>query len=93
MENGGGVPGLNPPLNETDWVTGDTKRLIGVVLNGLNEPIEIKGETYQNVMASHSFLSDQQIADVLTYIRQSFGNEAGPIGVEEVAAEREKVIN
>ena len=93
MENGSGVPGLNPPLNETDWVTGDKQRLIQVILKGLNEPIEIRGETYQNVMASHSFLSDEQIADVLTYLRQSFGNEAGPITLEEVAAERGKLTN
>jgi len=93
MENGMGVPALNPPLGGTDWVTGDKDRLIRVVLNGLNEPIEINGETYQNVMASHGFLSDQQIADVLTYIRNAFGNEASPISVGEVAAERARKVN
>lgn len=89
MDNGSGVPGMNPPLNGTDWVTGDKKRLIGVVLNGLNEPIEIKGETYQNVMAAHAFLNDQQIADVLTYVRQSFGNNASEVTAEEVAQLRD----
>jgi len=88
MDNGMGVPGMNPPLAGTDWVNGDKGRLIGVVLNGINEPIEIKGETYQNAMAAHAFLDDRQIADVLTYIRGSFGNEAGPVSAEEVAEVR-----
>lgn len=84
MDNGKGVPGMNPPLAETDWVVGDKTRLINVVLNGLSDPIEINGEIYQNAMASFSFLSDQQISDVLTYVRQSFGNEAGEVTMEEV---------
>ena len=93
MKNGMGVPGLNPPLGETDWVTGDKKRLIQVILKGMSDPIEINGETYQNVMASHSFLSDQQIADVLTYIRNAFGNSASDISPEEVATERDRKVN
>lgn len=86
--SGNGVAGMNPPLAGTEWVTGDKERLIGVILNGMNEPIEIKGEKYQNVMAAHDFLSDQEIADVLTYIRQSFGNSASAITKEEVASQR-----
>ena len=86
--NGKGAPGMNPPLTGTDWVTGDKERLIKVILNGMSDPIEINGETYSNIMASHAFLSDQQIADVLTYIRQSFGNDASEIQVREVAALR-----
>jgi mono/diheme cytochrome c family protein len=59
-----------------------------VILNGLNGEIEINGEIYNNVMASHSFLSDQQISDVLTYVRSSFGNDASEVTAEEVAAVR-----
>jgi mono/diheme cytochrome c family protein len=84
MSNGMGAPGMNPPLAGTEYVLGDKERLIKVVLQGLNEPIEIKGEIYQNVMASHAFLSDQQIADVLTFVRQSFGNDASAINPDEV---------
>lgn len=86
--DGNGVPGMNPPLTQTEWVLGDKERLIGVVLNGLNGEIEIKGEIYNNVMASHSFLTDKQIADVLTYVRSSFGNDASEVTEEEVAAVR-----
>jgi mono/diheme cytochrome c family protein len=88
MDDGGGVAGLNPPLKGTDWVTGDKTRLIRVILEGLSEVIEIDGQTYQNAMAAHNFLTDQQIADVLTYLRQSFGNDAGPLTPEEVATVR-----
>lgn len=90
MMSGKGAPGMNPPLIETDWVLGDKERLIKVILNGLNEPIEIKGEIYQNIMTTHAFLSDQQIADVLSYIRNSWGNEASNITTEEVAEIRAK---
>ncbi len=88
MTNGKGAPGMNPPLVDTEWVLGDKERLIKVILNGLSDPIEIKGEIYQNIMAPHAFLSDQQIADVLTFIRNSWGNEASPVTVEEVKAVR-----
>ena len=84
MSNGMGAPGMNPPLAGTDWVLGDKGRLIKVVLQGLDEQVEIQGEFYQNVMASHAFLSDQQIADVLTFVRQSFGNDANEVKPEEV---------
>lgn len=89
--NGMGVPGMNPPLGGTDWVTGDKNRLIGVVLNGLSDPIEINGETYQNAMASHRHLTDRQISDVLTYIRKSFGNDADAVTPDEVASVRAEV--
>lgn len=91
MSNGKGAPGMNPPLVGTKWVLGDKERLIKVVLQGLSEPVEIKGEIYQNVMASHAFLSDQQIADVLTFVRKSFGNNASNIEVEEVTKVRTSI--
>ena len=82
---------MNPPLAGTEYVLGEKDRLIKIVLQGLNEPIEIKGEIYQNVMASHAFLSDQQIADVLTFVRQSFGNDASAISQEEVQKVRKSI--
>lgn len=91
MSNGKGVSGMNPPLSGTEWVLGDPDRIIRIVLQGLSDPVEINGETYQNIMASHAFLSDQQIADVLTYVRQSFGNNAGRITRKEVTEMRQKM--
>ena len=79
---------MNPPLDGVDLVTGDKSALIKILLNGLSEPMLIKGETYNNAMPSHAFLSDKQIADVLTYIRNTFGNTADPILPEDVVKER-----
>lgn len=89
--DGTGVPRMNPPLAKTEWVTGDRKRLINVVLKGLDEEIEIDGEYFSNPMPAHAHLNNQQIADVLTFIRNSFGNRSGRITVAEVSAERKKI--
>lgn len=88
--DGRGVPGQNPPLAKTDWVLGDKTRLIGVVLNGLTEEVEINGEVYGNPMPAHDFLTDRQVADVLTYVRSHFGNQASGVKPEEVKAVRAK---
>jgi mono/diheme cytochrome c family protein len=87
--DGGGVPNMNPPLSKTDYVLGDKKRLIGIVLNGLKGPNEIEGETYRNSMPAQAYLTDLNIADVLTYVRNSFGNKASAIGPDEVHALRD----
>ena len=88
MADGGGVQNMNPPLIKTTYVLGDKTRLIKIALNGLAEEIEIDGEVYTNVMPSHGFLKDQEIADVLTFVRNSFGNKASVIKVSEVKAAR-----
>jgi len=85
--DGGGVDGLNPTLSKTDYVVGDKTRLVNVLLNGLRGQ-DIGGEPYRNVMASHDFLTDQQIADVLTYVRHSFGNKANSVTAGEVKGVR-----
>ncbi len=90
QNDGAGVPGLNPPLIKTDWVTGQKNRLINVILKGLEDPIEVNGEEYSNPMPSLTHLTDQEIADVLTYIRNSFGNKASAVTPAEVKALRPK---
>jgi mono/diheme cytochrome c family protein len=89
--DGGGVPRLNPPLQRTSFVLGDKKRLIEIVLKGMNEEIEIDGEVYDNNMSAHNFLSDQQVADVLTYVRNSFTNKASAVTPAEVKVVRSKL--
>ena len=90
MIDGGGVPHLNPPLIKTNYVVGDKKKIIGIVLNGMTDRIPIDDEYYSNNMASHKDLTDQQIADVLTYVRNSFGNKASAVTVAEVKAVKNK---
>jgi mono/diheme cytochrome c family protein len=83
--DGTGASGRFPPLAGTDWVSGDKERLITLVMRGMEGDIEVNGEQYSGVMPQHAFLSDEEIADVLTYIRSSFGNSATAIKAEEVA--------
>ena len=79
-----------PPLIKTDMVLNDKDKLIEITLNGLSGKIEVNGKIYNNIMPPHSHLSDKQIADVLTYVRKSFGNNASEVTVEEVQKVRNK---
>jgi mono/diheme cytochrome c family protein len=88
--DGSGVPGLNPPLEKTTHVSGIKTRLIRIILKGMNTHEEIDGETYSNTMAPHNHLTDQQIADVLTYVRNSFGNKAPAVTPGDVKYVRER---
>lgn len=90
QSNGSGVPGLNPPLKKTKYVLGDKKMLINIVLEGLDEEIEVNDEVYSNVMPAFNMLKDQEIADVLTYVRNSFGNKASAVLEADVIKLRTK---
>lgn len=88
--NGAGVPRMNPPLIKTKHVLGDKVKLINIVIKGFNEEVEINGEFYDNPMPAQVQLNDQQVADVLTYVRNSFGNKATAITLGEVKKVRAK---
>jgi mono/diheme cytochrome c family protein len=79
--DGLGVQNMNPPLAKTKWVLGDKTKLIQIVLKGLpGGSIDIDGDTFHNPMPPQAAnLSDQQIADVLTYVRNNFGNKASMV--------------
>ncbi len=85
--DGAGVERMNAPLTKTSWVLGDKTRLVKVLLNGM-QGVDIDDEVYTNVMPAFAQLSDQQLADVLTYIRNSFGNKATAVSSAEVKAVR-----
>jgi mono/diheme cytochrome c family protein len=76
-----GQPRVYPPLKGSDWVTGDPRRLVRILLHGLQGPIAVNGEPYSSVMLLPRPLTDREIAAVLTYIRQAWGNDA--VAVEE----------
>jgi len=82
--DGKGVQRMNPPLIQTTYVLGDKKKLITIVLNGFNEDVQINGQSFSNSMTPHNSLSDQQIADVLTYVRNSFTNKASAVTAAQV---------
>lgn len=79
---------MYPPLQNSNIVTGDKDKLIHILLNGLEGEIEVNGDIYDGVMPKQSNLTDEQIANVLTYIRQNLGNKAGEVRMEEVAKMR-----
>ena len=92
--NGMGLTGAFPPLVGVDYVTGDEERLINILIHGLQGPIVVKGNTYNGIMpafgpGSAYNWNDEQISYVLTYIRQEWGNDAGPISVTEVTGVRD----
>ena len=88
--DGKGIANLNPPLINTPGVTGNKTKLVQVILKGMDTHEEINGQVYTNTMAPLDYLTDQQIADVLTYTRKSFGNKAAAITPAEVKAIRAK---
>ncbi|QJW89274.1 c-type cytochrome [Spirosoma taeanense] len=85
-----------PPLTGSNWVTGNEERLIKLALKGLLGPIEVAGKTYPGQVPMTPFgglLKDDEIAAVLTYVRNSFGNKAPailPDQVKKVRAATEK---
>lgn len=88
-----GMPGAIPPLAGSEWVVGSEERVVRIALYGLQGPITVKGAHYMSVMPpfgkgvpnSMKNWRDDQIAAVLTYIRQEWGNQAPPISAEKVA--------
>jgi mono/diheme cytochrome c family protein len=86
--DGSGVPHLNPPLTQSTTVLKDSKKSIAIILKGMSDRTPIDDEYYSNNMAPHNNLTDQQIADVLTYIRNNFGNKANAVTPAEVKAVR-----
>ena len=91
-QNGEGGP-AGPPLAGSEWVTGPVSNLILIQLRGLKGPIEVAGKVYDFPagMTPMAYQTDEQIAGVLTYIRNSFGNKASAVKPEQVAALRGEV--
>lgn len=90
--SGIGVPGQFPPLAGSDWVMGGTERSIRVVLGGLMGPIKVKGAdfvTAASMPPQGAVLSDSDIANVLTFVRNSWGNKGGMVTKEMVQKVRE----
>lgn len=87
LEKGEGVEGLYPPLAKTNYLK-NTKKIIGIILNGQSGEITVNGKKYNTDMPAQSYLTDQQIADVLNYVRTSWGNKYPAITAAQVKAER-----
>jgi len=82
--NGSGVPGMYPPLSNGSWVGKDPKELVTILTKGLNGKVEVNNEVYKSAMPAQAQLTDQEIADLLSYIRSDFGNSFDPVNAELV---------
>lgn len=89
MGQGEGIEGVFPPLAKSDYLMADKKRSIHQVIFGVNGKMTVNGVEYDGDMPAQG-LNDQEVADVLNYIRNSWGNKGLIIKAEEVKAERAK---
>lgn len=83
MEQGEGLESVFPPLAKSDYLMADKKRSIVITLKGQTGEIKVNGVTYNGEMTSFD-LSDQEVSDVLNYVRNSFGNKGEAVKPEEV---------
>jgi mono/diheme cytochrome c family protein len=87
--SGLGVAGVFPPLAGAEWVVGDEKVLVSILLHGVQGELVVKGATYNGAMPAFGTLADEELAAVLTYIRSDWGNQAAPITAAAVKAQRD----
>jgi nitrite reductase (NO-forming) len=87
MEQGEGIESVYPPVAKSDYLMADKKRSIQQVLYGVSGEIKVNGVVYTGEMTGFD-LSDQEVSDVLNYIRNSWGNKGEAVKPEEVKAAR-----
>ena len=88
---GAGIPNQFPPLAGSEWVNGSEKRVVAILLKGIQGPLTVEGKTFNGAMpAWEKTLSDKKIAAVATYIRSEFGNKSPEISEAKVAAARKE---
>jgi mono/diheme cytochrome c family protein len=86
--SGKGLTGVFPPLDASEWVTGDSRVLINILLHGINGEIIVAGQSYKGAMPAFGHLGDAELAAVLTYIRRSWSNKSAAIEADLISAER-----
>jgi len=93
--SGMGVAGTYPPLNGSEWVNGSEERVIRILLHGLNGAVEVEGKTFNGAMPAFGKVTgggynwnEEKISQVLTYVRQEWGNKAPDVEPETVAKVR-----
>ena len=91
MTDGSGVPGMQPALDGDPVVGGDPGQLIRLILQGPAKVLPADRPIFSSTMPAFDQLTDQQIAGLLTYVREQYGGKASVIKPEQVAVERVKV--
>lgn len=92
--DGGGMPNLGPPLDSSEWVNGKPKTLANILLHGLTGPITVDGESYKPdadmpALGSNPTISDQDLADIATYVRNEWTNKSAPVPLSVIQQQRE----
>ena len=87
MENGEGLEGAFPPVAKADYLMADKPRSIKQILKGATGEMTVNGKTYSGEMPAVD-LTDEQVSDVLNYVRNSWGNKGGAVTPAEVKAQR-----
>ena len=90
--NGAGLPGVFPPLAKSDWLVANRKSAADVLLHGLAGPIKVNGQDYNSVMPPMAQLTDDEVANILTYVLGSWGNAGGKVTAAEVAERRKAKV-
>ncbi len=85
---GKGLPGVFPPLDGSEWVTGDARTLANILLHGVNGDIEVAGTHYQGAMPAFHQLGDAELAALASHIRSSWSNKAQALPADLFAQER-----
>ncbi len=86
--NGAGLPGVFPPLAKSDYLAADTKRAVSTVLHGLTGKVIVNGQDYNSVMPPMNQLNDDEVANILTYVLNSWGNAGGRVSSDDVKLQR-----
>ena len=89
QHNGKGMPGLFPPLAKSDFLKADPARAVWIVTHGLIGPVTVNHKHFNSAMPPQAQLSDQQVADVLTFVLNSWGNPGGHLTAAEAHQLRE----
>ena len=96
--DGNGIQSLAPPLNRSEWVNGDKDKLASIVLYGLTGPVQVNGKLYKAPeingdmpgIGNNKSIGDEDIAQVVSFIRNSWGNKAGEVKAADIARVRSK---
>ena len=86
--NGEGLQGVFPPLAKSDFIAADPKRVASIITHGLQGPVKVNGKDYNSVMPPMAQLTDDEVANISTYVLNSWGNPGGHVSKEEAAAIR-----
>jgi nitrite reductase (NO-forming) len=89
QSDGKGMAGVFPPLAKSDFLGADLQRAIGIVLHGLSGKVTVNGQEYNSVMPPMTQLNDDEVANILTYVVNSWGNAGGKVSKEDVKKQRE----